>query len=74
MRTKTLAARARPHHSYSRSTRRGLGDGFEDALRAGLNRMLALRSAAGDLAGADGHEVKVSLSFFIRYLPYPPVV
>jgi hypothetical protein len=35
---------------------KGLSDGFEDALRANLDRVLdALRIAAGDPAGADGH-------------------
>ena len=46
----------------------GLGDGFEDALSADLDRVLdALRIAAGDLAGADGHAPKLSSSSFIRH-------
>jgi hypothetical protein len=45
----------------------GLGDGFEDALSADLDRVLdALRIAAGDLAGADRHVAKLSVSSFIR--------
>jgi hypothetical protein len=37
----------------------GLGDGFEDALSANLDRVLdALRIAAGDLATAEGHDPK----------------
>jgi hypothetical protein len=46
---------------------KGLGDGFEDALRANLDRVLdAFGIAAGDLAGTDGHGRKLSLSSFIR--------
>jgi hypothetical protein len=41
----------------------GLGDGFEHALGADLDRVLdALRIAAGDLAGADRHAPKLSSS------------
>jgi hypothetical protein len=48
----------------------GLGDGFEDALSADLDRVLdALRIAAGDLAGADGRAPKLSSSSFIRHKP-----
>ena len=48
----------------------GLGDGFEDALSANLDCVLdALRIAAGDLAAADGHAPKVSISSFIRQSP-----
>jgi hypothetical protein len=44
-----------------------LGDGFEDALSADLDRVLdALRVAAGDLAGAEGHAPKISCSAFLR--------
>jgi hypothetical protein len=46
----------------------GLGDGFEDALRADLNGVLdALRIAARDLAGAERHGSKLSFSSFIRH-------
>jgi hypothetical protein len=42
----------------------GLGDGFEDALSANLDRVLyALRIAAGDLAGADGHDYHFRVLF-----------
>jgi hypothetical protein len=43
------------------------GDGSEGALGADLDRVLdALRIAAGDLAGADGHAAKLSFSSFVR--------
>src|SRR5690242_21296192 len=49
----------------------GLGGGFEDAPGADLDRVLdTLRIAAGDLAGADGHTLKLSLASFIRHSPY----
>ena len=52
----------------------GLGDGFEDALRADLDGVLdALRIAAGDLAGADGHDPKISFSSFIRQQLEPAI-
>ena len=45
-----------------------LSDGFVKSLRADLDGVLeALRMAAGDLAGADGHGLKLSSSPFIRY-------
>jgi hypothetical protein len=41
-----------------------LSDGFEDALSANLNGVLdALRIAAEDLTGADGHALKVYFRF-----------
>jgi hypothetical protein len=46
----------------------GQGDGFVEALGTDLDRVLdALRIAAGDLAGADGHALKVSCSSFVRH-------
>jgi hypothetical protein len=58
------------HHSNSRKTRRGLGDGFEDALSADLDRVLdALRITAGDLAGADRHVPKT-----ISFVFYSPTI
>jgi hypothetical protein len=48
----------------------GLSNGFEDALSANLDCVLdALRIAAGNLARADGHRPKISLSSFIRDEP-----
>ena len=45
----------------------GLGDGFEEALSADLDRVLdALRIAARDLASADRHSPKLSLSSFTK--------
>ena len=45
----------------------GLGDGFVEALGTDLDRVLdALRIAAGDLAAADRHELKISVASFIR--------
>jgi hypothetical protein len=46
----------------------GLGDAFEDALSANLDRMLdALRIVAEDLASTDGHDPKLSFSYFLRH-------
>jgi hypothetical protein len=46
----------------------GLGDCFVEALGTNLDRVLnALRIAAGDLAGADGHVPKLPSSSFVRH-------
>jgi hypothetical protein len=45
-----------------------LGDRFEDALGANLDRVLdTLGITAGDLAGADSHARKLSFSCLVRH-------
>jgi hypothetical protein len=51
-----------------------LSDGFEDALRSDLDRVLdALRVAAGDLTGGDDYLPKVSFTSFIRQQLEPAI-